>query len=109
MPLIELTEKTLPDCLDNNRFMLIDFWAPWCAPCQDFMRVCEAVAADFTDCCFARVNIEAEPTLAEDFSVRSVPFIMVLRDRVALYAESGSMTEPALRTLLTKAREADIT
>lgn len=109
MPLIELTQETLATCLDSNRFVLIDFWAPWCAPCQDFMRVCQAVAADFTDCCFARVNIETEPALAEDFSVRSVPFIMILRDRVALYAESGSLTEPTLRSLLIKAREADVT
>ena len=108
MALLDLTMQNFDKDLDDNPFMVIDFWAQWCAPCKDFARVCTELADEIKDVCFARVDIEAEPELAAEFSIQSVPFVIIMRERTILYAESGSLTKSALHDLIKQAMEVDL-
>lgn len=104
----ELTEKTFDTFVDQHDLVVIDFGAEWCAPCKGFAQVIEKAAEQHADVAFATVDIDAQPGLAQDFEVRSVPWVMILREQVALYDESGALSATALDELIAQARAVDI-
>ncbi|WP_264774230.1 thioredoxin family protein [Coxiella burnetii] len=85
--------------------MIIDFWANWCAPCLTFTKIIEEVEKDYPEVVFGSVNIEKEKSLAEEFNVKSIPAVMILRDRVVVFAESGALPREGLRELIEKAKD----
>ena len=103
MSIKELTSDAFDSFLDDNPVVVLDFWAPWCGPCKNFTQVIEQVSKQFPQVAFAKINIDQEKELAQDFNVRSVPFVMILKDRTALYADSGLLSAQQLAELLEKA------
>ncbi len=75
--------------------VVVDFWAPWCAPCRFFSPVFEAAADKFPGVVFGKVNTEEQPDLAGMFGIRSIPTLMILREKVILYSEAGRAGERA--------------
>jgi thioredoxin 1 len=63
---------------------VIDFWAPWCAPCRALAPHFEAVAQKYADSSaavrFYKVNTEASPRLAQSFNVRSIPTMIFVNE-----------------------------
>ena len=103
-----LTKDNFDTVVEQNEMVLIDFWAPWCNPCLAFADIYESCAKKYPDIVFAKVNVDEETDLAADFSVRSIPMLMVMREQVALYAEAGSMPEKALVELIEQAKQVDM-
>jgi len=101
----DLTEKNFDTLLDQHEFLVIDFCADWCQPCKAFEKIMLEVQKDFSHVLFARINVEKEKALAEEFAVRSVPFVMIIRHRTALYAESGVLCAKDLREMLMQAEK----
>jgi thioredoxin 1 len=60
------------------------------------------------DAVFGKVNTEAQPELAAGFGISSIPTLVIIRDKVVLYAQPGALPEQALDQLITKAREIDM-
>ena len=86
----------------------MDFGAPWCGPCQSFTKIFEQLASEFLDVCFAQVNVEQFPHLAETFHIHSIPHLIVFKQGIAIYSESGNMPASILKELLVQARNADV-
>jgi len=102
--IVEVTAKNFDEMTSSKQIVLLDFWAPWCAPCKGFASVVEEVAPEFPDVLFGKINIEDESELAQEFQVRSIPAVMILRGQHIVFAESGAMPAKALRELLEKAQ-----
>jgi len=86
----------------------VDFWAPWCAPCRFFSPVFEAASDKHPGVVFGKVNTEEEPELAGMFGIRSIPTLMILREKVILYSEAGALPAHALEDIVTKAQALDM-
>ena len=105
MATTELTAANFDQVVDSADLVLIDFWASWCGPCRFFAPIYERVSSRNDDVVFGKVDTEAEPQLAGAFGISSIPTLVIIKDKVVLYAQPGAIPEPALDELLTKARE----
>ncbi len=108
MAVVHLTKDNFNQTIEANDTVVIDFWAEWCGPCRAFKPVFEKAAARHPEITFASCNTEEEPELAAAFRIRSIPTLMVFRDKVLLYAEPGALPEEAFEELLTKVKEVDM-
>lgn len=81
--------------------VLVDFWAPWCAPCRTLGPLLEKLVAECGDeVVLARMNVDDCPGAVRGCGVRSIPMLLGFRDRAVVAELVGAQPEPALRELL---------
>ncbi len=108
MATIELTKENFEETVTKNDMVIVDFWASWCGPCKSFAPVFEAASEKHADIVFAKVNADNEQELAGSFSIRSIPFVMLFRDKVVLYAQAGALPAEGLESVIRQARALDM-
>ena len=108
MSTVALTKENFEQVVTGDDTVIVDFWAPWCGPCRSFAPTFEAASERFPDVVFAKVNTEEEPELAGSFNIRSIPTLMVFREKVILLSQPGALPASALDTVVQKAQELDM-
>jgi thioredoxin 1 len=108
MATIELTSDNFVETISNNDAVIIDFWAPWCGPCQSFGPVYEELSEQFENVVFAKVNTEVEQQLAAQFQIRSIPTLMFFREQIILYSEAGALPKSGVTQLVEQAMTLDM-
>jgi thioredoxin 1 len=105
---IDLTKDNFEEVVTGNDMVIIDFWAPWCGPCRGFAPVFEAASEKYPDIVFAKVNSDDEQELAGHFGIRSIPTLMVFREKVILFSEAGALPASGLDSVIAQARALDM-
>ena len=108
MATVELTQQNFEQTVNENAMVIVDFWAPWCGPCKGFAPVFEKAAESHTDVVFAKVNTDEQQELAGAFGIRSIPTLMVFREKVIVFQQAGALPGQALEQVLTQAKALDM-
>jgi len=105
---VEITQENFKQAVEKEGIVLLDWWAEWCGPCKAFGPTFEKVAAKHPDITFGKVDTEAQQELAGSFEIRSIPTLMILRDKVLLFSQAGALPEAALEDLIKQVRALDM-
>jgi thioredoxin 1 len=90
-------ESFAQDVLANDRPVLVDFWATWCSPCRMVAPVLEEIAAEKGDALtVAKIDIDANPGIARDFQVISIPTLILFKGGEPVKRIVGAKSKAAL-------------
>lgn len=104
MPATAATKENFESLINDNDLVVIDFWAPWCGPCRNFAPIFEVASNKYQDVVFAKINTDEQQELAAAFQIRSIPTLMVFRQKIIVFAQPGVLPGSALDALVEKAK-----
>ena len=108
MGAMQVTAANFQETVEKGGVVLLDWWAPWCGPCRAFAPVFEKAAETYADVTFGKINTDEEQQLAGMFEIRSIPTLMVFRDKVLVFAQPGALPAAALEDLIQQVKGLDM-
>jgi len=105
---VELTKETFEETITGNDIIIVDFWAPWCGPCKSFAPIYEAESEKHDDIVFAKINTEDQQELGASFNIRSIPTLMIFREKIVIFSQAGALPASALEEIISKTKALDM-
>jgi len=100
MSAIKITNENFNSLKNSSKPVLLDFYADWCGPCRMVGPIIDEIASERDDVIVGKVNVDAEPALAREFGVFSIPTIIVLKDGEVKQRSVGAKPKAGLLALL---------
>ena len=88
------------EIMDSEKTVLLDFWAPWCAPCRMVVPIIEEIAGERPDIEVGKINVDEQPELASKFGIMSIPTLVVMKNGKIVQQVSGVRPKNAILEML---------
>ena len=101
MTAININKKNFQnEVMNTDKPVLLDFWAPWCAPCRMVVPIIEEIAGERPDIKVGKINVDEQPELASEFSIMSIPTLVVMKNGKIVQQVSGARPKNAILEIL---------
>ena len=101
MPVMNINKNNFQnEIMDSEKTVLLDFGAPWCAPCRMVVPVIEEIAGERPDIKVGKINVDEQPELASKFSIMSIPTLVVMKNGKIVQQVSGARPKKAILEML---------
>jgi len=101
MSAMVINEKNFhQEVLESNKPVLLDFWAPWCAPCRMVVPILDEIAREHPDLKVGKINVDENFELAKQFRVMSIPAIYVVKDGIVVNQAVGARSKQQLINMI---------
>lgn len=84
----------------SDKPVLLDFWAPWCAPCRMVVPIIEEIADERPDIKVGKINVDEQPELASQFHVMSNPTLVVMKNGKIVNQVMGARPKAAILAMI---------
>ena len=88
------------EVIQSDKKVLLDFWAPWCAPCRMVVPLVEEIAEERPDIKVGKINVDEQMELANQFGVMSIPTLVVLENGKIISKSMGAKPKKAILNML---------
>ena len=88
------------EVLNSKKKVLLDFWAPWCGPCRMVAPILEEIAGERSDIKIGKINVDEEFELAKEFSVYSIPTLVVMENGEIIGQSVGARPKNQILAML---------
>ena len=88
------------EIMDSEKTVLLDFWASWCVPCRMVVPIIEEIAGERPDIKVGKINVDEQPELASEFSIMSIPTLVVMKNGKIVQQVSGARPKNAILEML---------
>ena len=100
---VVLTEENFDDVIKNNKLVLVDCWAEWCAPCHLYEPIYKRVAEKYKGkAIFGRLNVDDNPKIADKYNVLNIPTTLIFVNGKLVDSLVGAVDEETLESIVTK-------
>ncbi len=91
------------EVLKSSKVVLVDFWAPWCGPCQIMGPIVEKLAVEIGEkAVIGKLNVDENPKRAEEYQILSIPAILIFKNGTLVEQTLGVQSKDNLKTILAK-------
>ena len=88
------------EVMNSDKKVLLDFWAPWCAPCRMVVPMVEEIAKERPDIMVGKINVDEEAELASQFGIMSIPTLVVMEKGRIVDQAMGARPKNAILAML---------
>lgn len=100
---VHLTDLDFSEVIKKHHLALIDFWAPWCGPCQAFGPIVEEVNEEYAGkVLVGKLNVDENPKTAEFYKVFSIPTILIMKNSEEVERIVGCVPKKSIEDVLKK-------
>ena len=101
MAALHITKQNFDsEVFQSDKPVLLDFWAPWCRPCQMLLPVVEELAGEVTDAKICKFNVDEQPELAGEYGVMTIQTLSVIKNGKVAQKSIGVIPKDAILKLI---------
>jgi thioredoxin 1 len=90
-----LTDQTFNQEIESNDIILVDFWAEWCGPCKMISPILDEISNEYS-LPVGKLNVDENPGKAQEYSVQSIPTMVLFRNGKPVHTVLGAMPKHKL-------------